>query len=288
MTQPAYYLGCPVWTWPTWRGTIYPSRASQKKWLHYYSTKFNCVEGNSTFYGIPSVETVARWAAETVDGFRFALKFPKAISHDSALVDAQLETEAFSQLLATLNDADRLGPTFLQLSPYFAPRQFPALRQFLISLPKTFPFAVEVRHAGWFEPVVEKELDALLTEVKMDRVIFDSRPLFSREPLDEYEIKSQNRKPKIPIRKQAIGKHPLLRLIGCNQPELVDPWIDEWVEQVALWISQGRVPFIFTHAPNDEFAPQIARRFHAALSQKIELTPLPAWETPPAQQLDLF
>lgn len=288
MNHPAYYLGCPVWTWPTWRGTIYPQSAPQKRWLHHYSTKFNCVEGNSTFYGIPRPETVARWASETVDGFRFALKFPKSISHDSSLIDAQMETEAFLELLSILKNADRLGPTFLQLSPYFAPRQLPALKQFLMGLPNDFPFAVEVRHAGWFEPTVERELDSLLAELQMDRVIFDSRPLFSAEPTDEYEIKSQNRKPQVPIRKQATGKFPLLRLIGCNQPERVDPWIDEWVEQVSNWIGEGRVPFVFTHAPNDEFAPQIACRFHQALSQKIELPPQPSWETPPAQQLDLF
>jgi len=288
MSQPVYYLGCPVWTWPTWRGTIYPNRAPKKKWLHHYSAKFNCVEGNSTFYGIPSTDTVSRWADETVDGFRFALKFPKAISHDSSLIDAQLETETFLKLLAILESGNRLGPTFLQLSPYFAPRQFPALKQFLLGLPNEYPYAVEVRHPGWFEPVVERELNSLLTEANVDRVIFDSRPLFSAEPNDEYEIKSQNRKPQVPIRKMATGKHPLLRLIGCNQPERVDPWIEEWVEQVALWIEDGRVPYVFTHAPDDEYAPQIAKRFHAALSQKIELPALPPWEPPPAEQLDLF
>lgn len=284
-----YFLGCPVWTWPTWRGSIYPARAPQKKWLHYYSTKFSCVEGNSTFYGIPTPETVTRWAEETVDGFRFALKFPRAISHDKELVAAELETEAFLNLLNILNEHDRLGPTFLQLSPYFAANRFNALQQYLKNLPREFPYAVEVRHPDWFQPETEQRLDALLTELEIDRVIFDSRPLFSADPTDEYETKSQQRKPQVPIRKQTTGRFPFVRLIGRNQIELVDPWIEEWTDQVQSWIEEGLKPYVFTHAPDDEFAPQIARRFHDSLSRKLSKLPsLPEWEVAAPKQLDLF
>lgn len=284
-----YFLGCPAWNWPTWKGTIYPERATQKRWLHYYSTKFNSVEGNSIFYGIPSPETARRWVAETVDGFHIAPKFPRIVSHDKALVDTAAEMEAFLEVVSILHQGNRVGPAFLQLSPYFSPKQFPALKTFLQQLPKEFCFAVEVRHLDWFRPEIEPQLDGLLDELNMNRVIFDSRPLFSADPTDEYEVKSQGRKPKVPIRKQTTGQFPFLRLIGRNAVSLVDPWIDEWTDDVKAWIEAGLTPYVFTHSPNDEFAPEIARRFHKRLGEKLRgLPPLPDWEEPAPTQLDLF
>lgn len=264
-------------------------RAPKTKWLHHYSTRFNCVEGNSTFYGIPSSETARRWAGETIDGFRFALKFPRLVSHDKSLIDAQLETEAFLNVVSILASADRLGPTFLQLSPHFGPRQFEDLESYLRQLPTEFPYALEVRHPDWYLPEIESELDAMLEELAVDRVVFDSRPLFSAPPTDDYETKAQNRKPKVPIRKQTTGQFPLLRLIGRNEVSFVDPWIEEWADQVAEWVRKGLTPFVFTHTPDDEFAPQLAFQFHQRLMTLLKgLEPLPDWETPPPEQKSLF
>lgn len=78
-------LGCPVWGCADWGGQVYPLKTPRSQWLHWYSRTFNTVEGNSTFYALPSVETTRRWASETANGFRFMLKFPRVISHDSEL-----------------------------------------------------------------------------------------------------------------------------------------------------------------------------------------------------------
>ena len=50
-----------------------------------YASVFDTAEGNATFYGLPSAETVARWAAEAPETFRFCLKFPRVVTHDHAL-----------------------------------------------------------------------------------------------------------------------------------------------------------------------------------------------------------
>lgn len=264
-------------------------RAAKTKWLHWYSTKFNSVEGNTTFYGIPTTETARKWASQTVDGFRFVLKFPRMISHDKALVDAELETDAFLEVVSTLGAANRLGPTFLQLSPYFAPRDFLVLERYLRGLPSDFPFALEVRHHDWFLPEVESELDAMLGELCIDRVVFDSRPLFHSPATDESEIQARERKPRVPIRKHAIGQFPMLRLIGRNEVSRVDPWIEEWTDQVKTWIEHGETPFVFLHTPDDGFAPELANRFHCRLMDKLDqLSALPSWEEPIAEQKQLF
>ena len=289
MKSKHFYLGCPVWACPHWKGTVYSASAARHRWLAEYSNTFNTVEGNSTFYGIPSEDTFRRWADETADGFRFVLKFPRIISHENELIGAAPELDLFLNGLAVLKEAHRLGPTFLQLSPTFSPQKFGRLEKFLRSLPVQFNFAVEVRHYDFFQPSVEKEFNHLLKELAIDRVIFDSRPLYSAPPEDEIEEVSQQRKPKVPLRKEVTGRFPILRLIGRNRLELIQPWIDEWSETIADWIDSGLKPFVFTHAPDDQFAPEFARLFHNALSRRVKQLPQFRWMyEPEPHQLKLF
>lgn len=285
-----YHLGCPVWACPGWVGTLFGS-TDRKKWLGEYSSVFNTVEGNSTFYGLPSPDTVKRWGESVQDGFQFCLKFPRAISHEKRLVECGSETDAFIELLEILDRNDSLGPSFLQLPPTFGGSEFEALADYLRDLPATFPWSVEVRHEDWFDKGQnESALDGLLRELKIDRTLFDSRPLFSRPPTDESERESQRRKPKSPHRTTVTGSRPMLRLVGRNQIDEATPWVEEWAPVIAEWISTGEKPFIFAHAPDDTFAPDFARRIHQELHKFIELPELPAGsaEKESARQATLF
>lgn len=284
-----YRLGCPVWNCDAWKGSVYPASAAKDRWLHHYTKIFGTVEGNSTFYGIPGPDTFRRWADRAAEGFKFALKFPRIVSHEKELIGAETETGLFLDGLQILHDAGCLGTSFLQLGPRFGPGGLAPLQLFLDRLPEKFPFAVEVRHPAWFEGALEKELNQLLEYHDIDRVIFDSRPLYSAPPTDDAEIKSQGRKPKSPIREFVTGSRPMLRLVGRNRIELVDPWIEEWVPKVATWIRDGLEPYIFLHAPDDAFAPQLAVRFHNALAEKIqELKPMDSWPHLVEVQQQLF
>ena len=284
MTPPAakspssrLYLGCPVWACPAWVGSLFTPDAKPRDFLAQYSSVFNTVEGNSTFYALPSQDTVRRWANETAPGFRFSLKFPRTISHDKQLVGADAETTTFLELLSILHDAGKLGPTFLQLGPTFDRRQFESLRRYLEALPRDLPFAVEVRHRDYFDNgPVERSLDDLLRELHIDRVLFDSRALFSAPPTTDTEIEAQRRKPRSPLRRTVTGQHPLLRFIGRDNLDVIQPGIDDWAPIVAGWLHAGLSPFVFTHTPNDFFAVEFAHRFHRRLSELVStLPPLP-------------
>lgn len=292
-----YYLGCPVWACSDWTGSLFTSTAKKHEFLHQYSMAFNTVEGNSTFYGLPSLDTVRRWCDEALPGFRFALKFPRAISHDKQLVDADLETREFLSILEVLQASEHLGPSFLQLAPSFSAAQLPQLAVYLRQLPEEFPFAVEVRHADFYSlGPHEQELDELLRRLQIDRVIFDSRPLFSAPAGDEHEAEAQRRKPNCPARQTVTGQHPLLRFVGRNDVESARPWIDEWAPVVAQWIRDGLTPYVFTHTPHDKHAPDLARTFHSTLNQFLpDLPPLPVWpgehpgtSIPRTRQRELF
>ena len=291
-----YYLGCPVWACADWTGSVFHHGAKKHEFLHQYSMAFNTVEGNSTFYGLPSLDTVRRWCDEALPGFRFALKFPRTISHDRQLVNAAAETRAFLTVLEVLASADRLGPSFLQLGPSFSATQFPALATYLRELPEEFPFAVEVRHDDFYDNGIhERELDDLLLRLQVDRALFDSRALFSAPPLDDHEAEAQRRKPNSPCRQTVTGMRPMLRFVGRNDIPAAQPWIEEWAPVVAQWISEGLTPYLFTHTPHDRHAPELARAFHDELRKHLPgLSPLPPWPgaasvtVPRQRQRELF
>ena len=79
--QPRFYLGCAVWAHPSWSGVLFPRNARSTDYLRLYSRRLTTVEGNTTFYAIPSAETVRRWAEETPPSFRFCFKLPRDVSH---------------------------------------------------------------------------------------------------------------------------------------------------------------------------------------------------------------
>lgn len=277
--MPRLYLGCPVWACAEWTGTVFRPEAKRRDWLPQYSQAFNTVEGNSTFYAIPSLEIARRWAAETAPGFRFALKFPQEISHERQLVGCDSPLRAFLPVLETLATADRLGPTFLQLSAQFGPERLGVLERFLDELPGEFPYAVEVRHPAFFaQGDAERQLNESLAQRGIDRILFDTRAIFAGPPADEHEAESQRRKPRVPVRRTVTGQRPFVRFVGRNDIEQSRELLAEWAPIVAGWLATGKEPYFFTHAPNDAFAPPLAAQFHEALQRQFpELGPRVVW-----------
>jgi uncharacterized protein YecE (DUF72 family) len=294
------YLGCPVWAHAPWRGTFFTAGARREDFLPQYASVFGTTEGNATFYGLPSRETVARWAAEAPDAFRFCWKFPRTITHELQLAGAEAATREFLDRMAPLarstgsGQGSRLGPFFLQLHQSFGPERLRDLENYLRALPAEFSYAVEVRAPEFFAGgAAEHALDALLGERGIDRVIFDTRGLFASRATDELTLDAQRRKPRVPVRLTATGPRPFVRFVGDPEIERNDAALRAWAGVVARWIGEGRTPFFFTHHPDDTFAPALARRFQAfAHEASPAVPPPPAWpaeqEAPAARQLELL
>ena len=265
-----YKLGCPAWSIPEWRGVFLPHKTPQSALLSEYSKVFNTVEGNSFFYALPKVETVERWAVESAEGFEFCMKIPRDISHEGRL-GANLESfDKLIERLEILKEAERLGPTFLQLHSSFGPARLHELESFIEAWPSHLPLAVEVRHTQFFGGGSEEfSLDMLLSKHSVDRVIFDSRALFQSPPEDAIEEKSQGRKPNLPVRWKTTGSRPFVRFVGRNSIYKVDPWQLEVAEVVARWVKEGKTPYIFMHRPDDTLAPQLSARFHEKLQRHL-------------------
>lgn len=294
MNCPHFFLGCPVWAHAPWRGKFFTVEARREDFLPQYAEVFNTAEGNATFYGLPAPETVARWAEEAPASFRFCLKFPKAITHDHALAGpgAAEETQRFLSRVAPLGA--RLGPFFLQLHQSFGFDRLGLLESYLRSLPREFSYAVEVRHADFFDGgAKEQAIDTLLGSLGMDRVIFDSRGLFASRATDAATLDAQRRKPRGPLRLTATGPRPFVRFVGDPDLSRNDALLHAWAGVVAGWIAEGRTPFFFTHHPDDAHAPELGRRFQTMLRERSAFVPPPAaWpaerEQRPSEQLSLF
>ncbi len=290
-TAAKLYLGCPVWAHAPWRGKFFTATARREDFLPQYAGVFDTSEGNSTFYGLPAAETVARWAAEAPATFRFCLKFPRTITHDLQLAGAEAATAEFLGRIAPLQG--RLGPFFLQLHQSFGARRLRELEAYLRGLPRELAYAVEVRSLDFFDGAAqERALDALLGELGMERVIFDTRGLFAATATDELTLDAKRKKPRVPVRHTAIGARPFVRFVGDPDVPKNDAVLREWADVVARWLAEGRTPFFFTHHPDDAHAPELARRFQALVHARTPQVPAPAaWPAerePRADQLSLL
>jgi uncharacterized protein YecE (DUF72 family) len=274
------YLGAPLWGQKTWVGTLFPKGAKQRDFLAAYSRAFNTVEGNTTFYATPSVETVERWKAESAPGFKFALKVPQVISHHKRLVNAQAETAEFVDRLRVLGD--RNGPCFLQLPPTFSAAHLPDLDAFLSAWPQDLSIAVEPRHAAFFG-AHEAEFDALLRQHNAARCIFDTASLFSVPADGADAIEAQRKKPKLPTRFTRTGPFAFVRFVCQPEIKANRAWLQPWAGHVAEWLKAGDDVFFFVHHPDDTFAPDGIRLFHSMVAKRIAVPPLPAWASSTAQ-----
>ena len=291
-----YYLGCPIWANKEWVGHFYSSKARPKQYLREYSLTFNSVEGNSTFYGLPTPSTVARWRDEVHPGFRFSFKFPKSISHLRQLHGCQDLLKDFFDRINPL--AERIGILFLQLPPTFNAQALSLLVRFLNLLPETYHYAVEVRHIDFFEkPEAVAALNAALAKREVNRAMFDTAMLHQIRTSDPSVVAAQRRKPKMPVRYDVTGAHPFLRFVGDNTVSSNVPYLVQLAKVVAGWIDAGQHPYVFFHSPDDIYAPQLCRAFHETLTQQVrtDIGTLPdfpvnreADSTPRNQQLDLF
>ena len=106
------HLGTQGWSYTDWIGCFYPSGAKQEHYLPFYSSVFDTVELDTTFYHAPLASVVRSWARHTRDGFRFAAKLPRAVTHDAGLSGVGDLVRTFADALAPLEG--KLGPLLAQ------------------------------------------------------------------------------------------------------------------------------------------------------------------------------
>src|SRR3954469_23694452 len=76
-----FHVGTSGYGYKEWKGSFYPKDLPAKQMLRYYAQRFGAVEINSSFYRLPTPETLEAWPAEVPPDFKFTLKAPQRITH---------------------------------------------------------------------------------------------------------------------------------------------------------------------------------------------------------------
>jgi uncharacterized protein YecE (DUF72 family) len=291
----SFHIGCPVWSFKGWVGNFYPKGTKPAEYLREYARRVTTIEGNTTFYAVPSKQTIESWVESTPDSFRFCPKVPKAISHEGKLAENIDKAHGFVDVMRQLGA--RLGPIFLQFPPRFSPSLLADMQAFLSAWPADVRLAVEVRHLDWFDAPHDEALNTLLAEKNMARVTIDTRPIRSLAgdkvlAGSTYEslLEARENKPDVPVVPKRTSDFVFVRYIGHPDMEINRPFIEEWGRYFASQIRDGASAYVFCHSPDNMAAPFLCRELHQRVAMVADIPPLPWDEVKPEapQQPSLF
>jgi uncharacterized protein YecE (DUF72 family) len=241
-------IGCSGWDYRDWRnGTFYPPGLPSRDRLRFYADRFDTLELNTTFYRLPKRSAAKRWASETPEGFTFAVKVSRYITHVVRLKDAGEHLALLLERVAPLRRAGKLGPLLWQLPPTFR-RDDERLVAALAQLPADCRHAIEFRHASWFAPDV---LD-LLRAHEVGLVIADRPDMESFRTLD------------VTADFVYVRLHHGSRGRRGNYSESE---LEEWAWRLCEWQEHGDV-FAYFNNDWEGFAPANARTLRKKVSQR--------------------
>jgi uncharacterized protein YecE (DUF72 family) len=149
-------VGCSGWVYKHWRGIFYPEGLPQKRWFERYTEEFDTVEINASFYRLPLASTFEGWRDKAPQGFHYAIKVNRFITHLKKLRDCEEATAQFIALARPLGPT--LGPLLYQLPPSLK-RDLDRLEAFLKLLPRELINVFEFRNKDWYVPETYALLD---------------------------------------------------------------------------------------------------------------------------------
>lgn len=153
--SPSYHIGTSGWHYDHWRGVFYPSDLPRSRWLQYYCRSFSTVELNNTFYRLASEKAFRNWRESSPEGFVYALKVSRYITHVKKLRDCAESVANFLSRARLLGN--KLGPVLYQTPPDMK-RNDRVLEEFLALLPGDTRHVFEFRHESWLDHGVLKVL----------------------------------------------------------------------------------------------------------------------------------
>jgi uncharacterized protein YecE (DUF72 family) len=148
-----YRVGCSGYYYPYWKNKFYPQGLPSKSWLAYYSSVFNTVELNGTFYRSPTVAGLRKNAAATPVDFRFSVKMSRYITHVLKMKGCMQQVNDFQSLIIE-GLGDQLACFLFQLPPSFHYSE-ENLEHILRNIPHSPQNVVEFRHPSWWNSAVK-------------------------------------------------------------------------------------------------------------------------------------
>ena len=146
------YIGTSGWNYKSWRHSFYGD-TPQKQWLPFCAERFTAIEVNGTFYRLQEKATYQKWRDKTPDGFLFATKGHRYVTHNKKLLDVEESVIRCRESASPLGK--RLAAVVWQL-PAFLKKDFARLEKFAKNLHhwNSTRHAIEFRHKSWFNAEV--------------------------------------------------------------------------------------------------------------------------------------
>ncbi|MEM8847581.1 MAG: DUF72 domain-containing protein [Bacteroidota bacterium] len=241
-----FFVGCAKWNRQDLKN-FYPRGTKDE--LVYYSSQFNCIELNATFYRIFPGEQYEKWYDKTPADFKFFPKMTNEVSHLRRLNDKVYDVvDRYLEVTSLLKE--KLGTIFLQMHNNFNPKNWDRVVRFVEYWPKEFPLAMEFRHTDWFnDEKVAQELYHLLEENGIANVLVDTA---GRRDLMHMRLTSDE---------------AFIRYVGANH-ESDYPRLDDWVQRLEEWQSQGlRNIHFFVHQNLELESPLLSAYFIKKLNK---------------------
>lgn len=240
-------VGFPTWAKDKLPG-FYPK--GTKNELEFYSSQFNAIEFNASYYRIFKPEQFEKWRDSTPDDFRFYPKIVQNISHWRKLKDCEAIVDEYIHSVSKLEH--KLGTIFLQMHEVFSPNSFESLQKFLAFWPKGYPLAVELRNERWHQDSeIVEAFNQLLVDYDVDNIITDS---MGRRDMVHMRLTTD----RAFIRFAAAD-------FGGDKGRL-----DEWIHRIGDWRDMGisEVAF-FIHQNTEKENPMLASYFVQKLNAKL-------------------
>ncbi len=144
--MPEIRIGTSGWNYDHWYNVFYPNDLAKKRRLEYYTTIFDSVEVNATFYRAFKQSTFKKWHDETPEDFTWSVKAVRYITHTKRLKEVDESLDMFFESLNPL--AEKTGPILFQLPPSLQFNKNIA-EEFLKLLPSSYRCVIEGRHETW-------------------------------------------------------------------------------------------------------------------------------------------
>jgi uncharacterized protein YecE (DUF72 family) len=234
-------IGTSGWHYRHWLGPFYDKGTRPADLLTLYARHFDTVEVNATFYRLIETRTLEGWREQTPQGFLFACKGSRYLTHMKRLKDPGTGVARYFERVRALEA--KLGPIVFQLPDRFRP-DLERLARFIDALPRRQRYAFEFRDPAWFA-------DPMLALLRQRRVA-----------LCLYQIAGKE----API--EVTADFVYIRLHGpgaAYQGSYDERTLGAWAERLSGW--QGRGLDVFCYFDNDErgFAPKNATRLKELL-----------------------
>lgn len=241
-------IGCAKWN-RTDLKNFYPQGTNDE--LEYYSSQFNSVELNASFYRMFSEDQFKTWYKKTPKNFKFFPKIPRVISHNKRLKNCDTQVDDFVASLQPLKK--KLGMVFLQMPNNFTPKHLERLEPFFTNWPKEIPLAAEFRHTDWYnDENVAGQLYKILEKSKVAHVITDAA---GRRDLLHMRLTSNT---------------AFIRYTGANHPSDYTR-LDDWLERIAEWHEAGlKNLYFFMHQNVEKESPVLAAYFIKKLNDRFK------------------